>query len=155
MAFPQESSDIPSDIGRIRILLTDNDKEHAAQTVTIAELDTGYPLENKNIRAGSVTVESLGGQVTYLENTDYTIDYANGEITILSTGAGPAATPYHIDYQYHDQGGAYVITILDQNGEAMLERSGDLAPHLTSQEKTTIANFLDTLRARALAEAIP
>lgn len=51
---------------------------------------------------------SIGhGVVPYLEGTDYTVDYTNGKITVLSTGSIGNGAPIHVTYQ---TGGKILLT---------------------------------------------
>jgi len=70
-----------------------------------ADLDTAVGLEYNKIESESVTVTSTDGNTTYIEGTDYTIDYENGTITCLTSGSMNNNTDYLIDY-YH----AYNLT---------------------------------------------
>ncbi len=67
---------------------------------TGAALDVAISLAHANIENTTVNVTSSDGLTTYVEGTDYTIDYINGEITVLSTGAMVVSTGYLIDYKY-------------------------------------------------------
>lgn len=57
-------------------------------------------LNNKRLRAGTVTVTSSPAGTTYAEFTDYVIDYGNGKIMVLSTGSMANTTAFLIDYTY-------------------------------------------------------
>jgi len=59
----------------------------------VSAYDTPVSLANNNIQSGTVVV------TTYIEGSDYTIDYAAGTITVLSTGNMIDATSYLIDYK--------------------------------------------------------
>jgi len=78
----------------------------AAKTFTVVDAsftsshDVVVPLAHSNITSGTVVVTTTDGNTTYTEDTDYTIDYTNGTITVLSTGAMADATEYYIDYDY-------------------------------------------------------
>ena len=61
--------------------------------------DTAVELDYTELKTGTVVVTDVGGGVTYTEGTDYTVDYENGTITVLSTGAMADSTNYEIDYQ--------------------------------------------------------
>ena len=49
----------------------------------------------------------------------------------------------------------YVLEVKDQNGDVMKVIDGDLTPHLTAGEVTTIQDFLATIRARAESQILP
>lgn len=62
-------------------------------------LGTAITLANKRVRPHNETVKDSAGTVTYTRDTDYTMDYAAGKITALSTGAIPGSTALQIDYK--------------------------------------------------------
>lgn len=47
--------------------------------------------------------------------------------------------------------GEFLFDVLDQNGERIRSREGDLAPHLTAAEQQSVAAFMDLLLAKARA----
>lgn len=49
------------------------------------------PLGHENVQVGSVVVKNSAGTVTYVEGTDYVIDYQGGLIALPSAGSGIAA----------------------------------------------------------------
>lgn len=57
-------------------------------------------LNKTNLVDGSEVVTNLDGSVIYENGTDYTMDYENGKITVLDTGAMSTNTTYKIDYEY-------------------------------------------------------
>lgn len=73
-----------------------------ANTVTdeviTAKLDCFVALANRNITAASVVLTNSGATTTYVEGTDYTVNYAIGMIQCLSTGAITAAQSLKVDY---------------------------------------------------------
>jgi len=66
--------------------------------------DTAVSLNNDGLVLYSETVTNTAGTTTYTRDTDYTMDYEDGEITVLSTGTMADATAYEIDYLYYTQG---------------------------------------------------
>ena len=48
-----------------------------------------------------------------------------------------------------------IIEVRDQNGDVMRVWTGDLVPHLTSQEINSLINFMATLRTRAGTQLLP
>lgn len=48
-----------------------------------------------------------------------------------------------------------VAKILDQSGEEMDEWRGDLQPHLTAAQITSLVNFLNALRTQAVDQLLP
>jgi hypothetical protein len=45
--------------------------------------------------------------------------------------------------------GTFEIQLLDQSGEVLKVRNGDLAPYLTATQKTAIKNLQDAFRVKA------
>ena len=65
--------------------------------------DTAVSLDYQGILQYSETVTTTAGTTTYTRDTDYTMSYASGTITVLSTGSMADATSYYIDYLYRSQ----------------------------------------------------
>jgi hypothetical protein len=49
----------------------------------------------------------------------------------------------------------FSVEVLDASGATMAVKSGNLQPHLTAQQLSTLSEFLDDMRAKAAAEIIP
>ena len=49
----------------------------------------------------------------------------------------------------------YNVQVLDQNGDVLDLKAGDLEPHLVAGQKTAIVDFLAEIRAKAEAEFLP
>jgi hypothetical protein len=62
--------------------------------------DTWYDLAHKNIVPGTVVVTSNPAGTTYVEGTDYVIDYELGKIRAIAAGAIDA-NDVLVDYSYH------------------------------------------------------
>lgn len=62
--------------------------------------DTWVALTKKRLQPGTVVVTSSPAGTTYVEGTDYVIDYANGRIMTLSGGAINDATALLVDFSY-------------------------------------------------------
>jgi hypothetical protein len=58
-------------------------------------------LANKRVKPGTVVVTGTGGTPTYVEGTDYVVDYANGKLFTLASGTIGDATTLEVDYQYY------------------------------------------------------
>lgn len=69
-----------------------------------SSLDVAVSLDNEGIVQYSEKVTTTAGTTTYTKDTDYTMDYAAGTITVLSTGSMADETEYYIDYLYYAQG---------------------------------------------------
>lgn len=52
------------------------------------------------------------------------------------------------------EGIEFLLTIVDQFGHSMNNLGGNLAPHLTPAQITALQDFMDTMWAKAEAEAI-
>jgi len=57
-------------------------------------------LAYKRLRPGTVVLTNSGGGTTYVEGTDYVIDYANGKIMTLAAGSTTDSQSLKIDYTY-------------------------------------------------------
>jgi flagellar hook-associated protein 3 FlgL len=68
------------------------------ETFTAAH-DQPVSLGNTGLNVGSVVVTTLDGATTYVEDVDYTVDYGQGTITVLSTGGMTDGADHLIDYQ--------------------------------------------------------
>lgn len=65
-----------------------------------ASLDKWVELDYRNITALSVTVTDSTGVTTYVEGTDYEVDYSLGMVMALSAGAITASEALLVDYTY-------------------------------------------------------
>lgn len=65
-----------------------------------ADDDTAVSLDYTGIVQFSETVTNAAGTTTYVRDTDYTMVYADGTITVDSTGSMVDGTTYEIDYLY-------------------------------------------------------
>lgn len=75
--------------------------------------DVPVSLAHANMDASVVAiVTSQDGGTTYTAGTDYTVDYAAGTITVLSTGTMLDATSYKIDYTYLTVGVTGITSII-------------------------------------------
>jgi len=61
-------------------------------------------LDNKAILQYSETVTTTAGTTTYTRDTDYTMDYVAGTITVDAAKSMSDATAYYIDYQHYTTG---------------------------------------------------
>ncbi len=68
----------------------------SAEGVVITDLDTSYPLTAKFVSA--VVVKDDTDTTTYVEGTDYTVNYDDGAITALTGGAISAGDTVHVDF---------------------------------------------------------
>ncbi|MCP4262822.1 MAG: hypothetical protein GY774_35735 [Planctomycetes bacterium] len=69
-----------------------------------SDYDVAVSLDNVGIVQYSETVTTVAGSTTYTRDTDYTMGYSGGTITVDSTGAMADATAYYIDYLYRSTG---------------------------------------------------
>jgi len=82
--------------------------------------DTGAALDSVDIVPGSMTVTDTGGTVTYTEGTDYTVDYEEGTVTVLSTGSMADASEYLVSYETEDAQ-HFEVNAAGINGRVMRE----------------------------------
>jgi hypothetical protein len=68
--------------------------------VVTGKLGSYADLAHRNLTAASVVVTNSGATVTYVENTDYTINYALGMLMAITGGAITADEALKIDYAY-------------------------------------------------------
>lgn len=69
------------------------------ESFTSAAAGTAKALANKPIEPLSDTVYNSAATVTYTRDTDYSMDYSNGTITVISGGSMAGATAYKITYK--------------------------------------------------------
>jgi hypothetical protein len=73
-----------------------------AQTVTdevvVADHGAWVSLANQRLTPGTVVVTNSAGTTTYVEDTDYLVDYANGRIYALASGAITDGQSLKADY---------------------------------------------------------
>jgi hypothetical protein len=69
------------------------------ESVTVVS-GTAVDLDHGGIQQYSETVTNVAGTTTYVRDTDYTMDYVAGTITMLGTGSMTTATAHYIDYLY-------------------------------------------------------
>jgi hypothetical protein len=61
---------------------------------------TAVAVGHTGIQQYSETVKNVAGTTTYVRDTDYTMDYVAGTVTMLAGGGMTTATAYHISYLY-------------------------------------------------------
>jgi len=67
--------------------------------------DTAVSLDNKAILQYSETINDDAAQTTtYVKDTDYTLSYTSGTITVDSTGSMSDATTYYANYLHYTKG---------------------------------------------------
>ena len=69
------------------------------ESVTVVSA-VAVDLDHTGIQQYSETVTTVAGTTTYVRDTDYTMDYVAGTITMLAGGSLTTATAYYIDYLY-------------------------------------------------------
>ena len=62
--------------------------------------NTWVAMANKRLRPGTVVVTNSGATTTYVDGTDYVIDYETGALYALSTGAITNSQSLKVDYVY-------------------------------------------------------
>ncbi len=103
-----------------------------------AEIDLGA----MNVPRGSVTVTA--GGVTLTENTDYTVDYSMGVVTIINQSIIDAGTNVSVDYESNDNYGMQRKTLLGFNLQYDVNKDftlGGTFMFLNEQPLTTKVNM--------------
>ncbi len=96
-------------------------------------------LANKRLEVGSIVVTTDPAGTTYVDGTDYVINHAEGEITILSGGSISASDALLVDYTYRKL------------------RTGEMSPVQRAKRTlafTTMEHSADSLATRISREAI-
>lgn len=87
------------------------DKAAVKDETFTSDYDVPVSLAHSNLVTESVVVSSTDGVTTFVEGMDYTIDYGNGTVTVLSTGDMQNSTQYSISYEYNTETiSSYVVT---------------------------------------------
>ena len=107
----------------------------AAAEAVVADLDDWVALTYKRITPGTLVAKDHAEAVTYVEGTDYVLDYANGKFMALTAGAILNGGDVHIT--------AYTYTAI---------RKGEMAP--IERGKMTLSHEILTLAADRLATEI-
>jgi hypothetical protein len=159
MTFNPELAQTPTAIGDITITLRSDAREPVSQLITFEALDVYQDLAVNNVDTGSLVVtdnpSTTPGQiVTYVEGSDYEVNYVNSQIRIVTGSAMVTGTAYRLSYTYLRKYARFDLEIYDQDGVVMARRSGDLQPHLTAGESTNLQSFMDNLRTRAETQII-
>lgn len=113
--------------------------EESGMSVTITDEAVTAPnplaqwnaIANQRVKQGTVVLTNSAGSTTYVENTDYFVDYGNGRIYVPTGAAITAGQSLLIDYVY----------------EAI--RKGENAP--IERAKTTLSNVTITAKADRMA----
>lgn len=93
------------------VMVTPQDLQRDLSTDQITDetftssLDTAVSLDNKAIvQYSEVVADDTDHTNVYTRDSDYTMDYTSGTITVDSTGTMSDATTYYIDYLYMEKG---------------------------------------------------
>jgi flagellar hook-associated protein 3 len=78
------------------------------EELTVGAIGTEVDLEHARVVDGSVVVTDLSGGTTYVEDVDYSIDYATGRLSTLGGGALAEGTQILVGYE--TQGTSSVTT---------------------------------------------
>jgi|GEM_PF-1182930 len=68
--------------------------------VLVAAHGAWVALANKALRFGTVVVTNTAGTTTYVEGTDYVIDYIEGRVMALAAGSITNSQSLYVDYTY-------------------------------------------------------
>ena len=111
-----------------------------------SDYDVAVQSKHTNLTSDSEVVTTTDGGTTYVKDTDYTMDYPNGKITVLSTGGMADATDYYIDYSYSGSYPTYVDGIsgkaLEFDGVDDYVNSGNSASLRLTGDKITISAWV-------------
>ena len=102
-------------------------------------------LAHNNLKSGSVSVTTTDDATTYAENTDYTIDYTNGTITVLDSGNMANDTDYHINYNYGVMADATAYYI-DYRYGVMLDSTEYYITYNFNANRITSDNYIRTTK---------
>jgi hypothetical protein len=100
----------------------------------VADLDAWVDLTQGRLTPDTVVVKNSGGGTTYIEGTDYVVDYAAGRIKALTGGAITASQSLRVSFDY----------------KAI--RKGEMAP--IERAKLTLDSMIITAAADRLADQI-
>jgi hypothetical protein len=91
--------------------------------VVTAKLGKFVELSKRNIAVAGFVVTNSAGTVTYVLNTDYTVNYALGLLEILSTGAITEAQSLKVDFTYSAVAGDRIqgATLAQVKAELLLD----------------------------------
>ena len=78
--------------------ISETSKTVTDETITAGDIGNAVALANSHITASSVVVTNSAATTTYVEGTDYEVDYANGWIRPLSGGGIAAGDALLVDY---------------------------------------------------------
>jgi hypothetical protein len=93
--------------------------------------DTAVTLDQVGVVQYSETVTTTAGTTTYTRDTDYTMSYYNGQITMDSTGSMADATAYYIDYLYRATGSPSMFCVEFDSSNAQYVVRMDPVPDAT------------------------
>ena len=96
-----------------------------------SDYDTAVALSNEDIDPNSETVYESDPEEGFSEGTDYSMDYENGEITVLSGGSMDDSTTYTIDYEFDPSGPGVdqwldTLSVYDRRAEEKLTFNHEL-----------------------------
>lgn len=86
------------------VIVTEAGGTVTAEAIT-AKLDTFVELSKNRLVAGSVVVTNTGATTTYVENTDYEVNYALGMIMAKTGGAITANQALKVTFQHSAKAG--------------------------------------------------
>jgi hypothetical protein len=159
MAFERVPSRVPTSISELNIRLSFDINAVVTEVLrTTNPVDQPVSLSiavvpNQTCELISVVVSEIGGNVL-VEDTDYTVDYVQKTVTPLATGNMVEDTEYLVEYVYDQKSAAFSMNVLDADGEIMKQYRGDLAPHLTANQRDGIIQLLNDLRTKAENEIL-
>jgi len=104
-------------------------------------------LDHPNIKNGSVVVTSQDKSTTYTEDTDYTINYTNGQITRTSTGSITSGATVLVSYRYKDPNESGLDQTLGVGKLSVAKGRGEMGTLV--YDTSNVINLNDDLRCNA------
>jgi len=88
--------------------------------------------------------------MTFVLETGRTADGIGNIVVILKDAVEVTGDDPQDAYQ-----SAHFQLVVEFDDDSTSQRRGDLVPHITTAERTALMDFMDTLRARAIAQILP
>jgi hypothetical protein len=89
-----------------------------------AALDGWVPLANRNVATAGLTVKNSAGTVTYVKDTDYSVNYRLGWIKAISGGAITDAEALKVSYTHNAVSGTQIDGITNAQIRAKFKLDG-------------------------------
>jgi hypothetical protein len=159
MAFERVIARVPTTISELKIRLLFEINAVATEVLrTTSPVEQAVSLSIASVpkqtcELVSVVLSEIGGGVL-VEDADYMVDYIEKTITPLASGSMVEDTEYSVEYVYDKKSSAFSMNVLDADGAIMRQYQGDLASHLTANQRDGIIQLLNDLRVKAENEVL-